>query len=103
MLRVTDAAVAVLKRDVLEASQAPQDEPATAVRLRLVATDDGRQGITLQPVAGPQPGDAPAQADELDVFVAPELAGPLDTGILDVQTSAEGPELVLRDRTTAEG
>ena len=100
MLQVTDAAVSVLRSEVLhEGESAHQGESATAVRLLPAVTDEGRQTITLQPVTGPEPGDAPTEAANLDVFVAPELAGPLDSGILDAEATPEGPELILREHS----
>jgi hypothetical protein len=100
MLQVTDAAVSVLRSEVLHEGESAQlDEPATAVRLLSAVTEEGRQTITLQPVTGPEPGDAPTEAANLDVFVAPELAGPLDVGILDAEATPEGPELILRDQS----
>lgn len=100
MLQVTDAAVSVLRSEVLhEGESAHQGESATAVRLLPAVTDEGRQTITLQPVMGPEPGDAPAEAANLDVFVAPELAGPLDAGVLDAEATPEGPELILREQS----
>ena len=100
MLQVTDAAVSVLRSEVLhEGASAQLDEPATAVRLLSAVSEEGRQTITLQPVTGPEPGDAPTEAANLDVFVAPELAGPLDAGILDAEATPEGPELILRDQS----
>lgn len=101
MLQVTDAAVSVLKNEVLrEGEPMQQPDPARAVRIRPAAvTDDGRQTITLQPVTGPEPGDAPAEATDLDVFVAPELADPLDAAVLDVEATPEGPEIILREQS----
>jgi hypothetical protein len=100
MLQVTDAAVSVLKSEVLrEGEPMQQGEPATAVRIRPAVTDDGRQTLTLQPVTGPEPGDAPTEATDLDVFVAPELAGPLDSAVLDVEPTPEGPEIILREQS----
>ena len=100
MLQVTDAAVSVLKSAVLrEGEPMQQPDPARAVRIRPAVRDDGRQTITLQPVTGPEPGDAPAEATDLDVFVAPELAGPLDASVLDVEPTPEGPELFLREQS----
>lgn len=100
MLQVTDAAVSVLRSEVLhEGDPAMQGEPATAVRLRPAVTDEGHQTITLQPVMVPELGDVPAEAANLDVFVAPELAGPLDAGILDAEATPEGPELILREQS----
>ena len=100
MLQVTDAAVSVLKSEVLrEGEPMQQRDPARAVRIRPAVTDDGRQTITLQPVTGPEPGDAPTEATDLDVFVAPELAGPLDSAVLDVEATPEGPEIILREQS----
>jgi hypothetical protein len=100
MLQVTEAAVSVLRSEVLhEGDPQMQSASASAVRIRSSVTDDGRQTITLQPVAGPEPGDASTEAENLDVFVAPELAGPLDAGVLDVEATPEGPELVLREQS----
>jgi hypothetical protein len=100
MLQVTDAAVSVLKSAVLrEGEPMQQRQPATAVRIQPADTDDGRQTLTLQPVMGPEPGDAPTEATNLDVFVAPDLAGPLDSSILDVEPTPGGPEIVLREQS----
>lgn len=100
MLQVTDAAVSVLKSKVLrEGEPMKHREPATAVRIRPAVPDDGRQALTVEPVMGPEPGDAPTEAPNLDVFVAPELAGRLDSAILDVEPTREGPEIILREQS----
>jgi hypothetical protein len=98
MLQVTDAAVSVLKSEILHEGEAQQGAPAMAIRIRPAATDNGRRTLTLQPVTGPEPGDAPAEAANLDVFVAPELAGPLGSAVLDAQATPEGPEIFLREQ-----
>ena len=98
MLQVTDAAVSVLKSEILHEGEPQQGVTATAIRIRPVATDDGRQSLTLQPVTGPEPGDAPAEAANLDVFVAPELAGPLGSSVLDAQVTPEGPTILIREQ-----
>jgi hypothetical protein len=68
MLQVTDAAVSVLKSAVLhEGEPSQQPDPPTAVRIRAAVMDDGRQTLTLQPVIGPEPGDEPTEATDLDV------------------------------------
>jgi hypothetical protein len=100
MLQVTDAAVSMLKTEVLrEGEPMQQPHPARAVRIRSTVANDGRQTLTLQPVTGPEPGDAPAEAADLEVFVAPEVAAPLDSAILDVQPTPEGPEIILREQS----
>ncbi len=98
MLQVTDAAVSVLKSDILHEGEPQRGEPATAIRIRPVALDDGRQTLTLQPVMGPEPGDASAESPDLDVYVAPELAGPLDSSVLDAHETPKGPEILLREQ-----
>jgi hypothetical protein len=98
MLQVTDAAVSVLKSEILHEGDRRQAVPATAIRIRPVATDNGRPSLTLQPVMGPEPGDARAEATNLDVFVAPELVGRLDSSVLDAQPTPEGPEILLREQ-----
>jgi Fe-S cluster assembly iron-binding protein IscA len=98
MLQVTDAAVSVLKSAILQESQSRDGERAMAIRIKSTATDDGRRALGLEAVRGPEPGDAPAESSDLDVFVAPELATPLDHSILDAQTTAEGSEILLRDQ-----
>jgi hypothetical protein len=100
MLQVTDAAVTVLKSAVLvEGEPSQQGEPATAIRISSAAANDGRERFTLEPVTGPEPGDAPTEATDLDVFVAPEVAAPLDSAVLDVQATPEGPQVILRVRS----
>jgi hypothetical protein len=100
MLQVTDAAVSLLKSAVLhEGEPSQQPDPATAVRIRPAVMDDGRQTLTLQPVMGPEAGDEPTEARDLDVFVAPELAGQLGSAILDVEPTPTGPDIVLREQS----
>jgi hypothetical protein len=100
MLQVTDAAVSVLKSAVLhEGETSQQADPATAVRIRSAVMDDGRQTLTLQGVIGPEPGDEPTEATDLDVFVAPELAGQLGSAVLDVEPTPAGPEIILREQS----
>jgi hypothetical protein len=98
MLRVSDAAVSVLRSEILHEGEPQQGMSATAIRIRSVAANDGRQTLTLQPVTGPEPDDTPAEATDLDVFVAPELVGPLDSLVLDAHATPEGPEIILREQ-----
>jgi hypothetical protein len=100
MLQVTDAAVSVLKSAVLhEGEPSQQPVPAKAVRIRSAVKDDGRQTLTLQPVMGPEPGDEPSEAADLDVYVAPEIAGQLGSAVLDVEPTPLGPEMILREQS----
>jgi hypothetical protein len=100
MLQVTDAAVSVLKREVLrEGDPLHEDESARAVRLHTAAISNGQQALAIQPVKGPQPGDVPTEAADLDVFISPELAAPLDSAVLDARESPEGVQIFLREQS----
>ena len=98
MLQVTDAAVSALKSKILQQGEPQPGQTPTAIRIRTVPMDDGRAALSLQPVMDPEPGDATADAADLDVFVASELAAPLDTSVLDAQPTPEGQEIVLREQ-----
>jgi Fe-S cluster assembly iron-binding protein IscA len=99
MLQVTDAAVSVFKKALLpeSASQAPE-AAARAIRVQTGATQDGQQAITFTAVDGPQAGDAASEASDLDVFVAPELAEPLESAVLDARETPQGAQVFLRDQ-----
>ena len=97
MLRVTDAAVTALKSVVLGGESLQQGDPAPAIRIEPAAAGDGRQALTVQPVTGPAPGDAPAQAVDIDVYVAPEVADALEAATLDVRATPDGPEIFLSE------
>ena len=99
MLQVTDAAVSVFKKALLPegASQAPE-AAARAIRVQAGATPDGQQAITFTAVDGPQAGDAASEASDLDVFVAPELAAPLESAVLDARETPQGAQVFLRDQ-----
>jgi hypothetical protein len=98
MLQVSDTAVSVLKREVLHEGDPLQEEAATAVRLQTAVTSDGQQALSIQPVSGPLTGDALTEAEGLDVFVAAELADPLDAAVLDARETPEGSQLFLREQ-----
>jgi hypothetical protein len=100
MLQVTEAAASLLKSEVLsKGGPQPEAAPASAVRIQLAAASDGRQAISLRPVSGPEAGDVPTEAPDLDVFVASELADPLDSAILDAHDTPQGPEMFLREQS----
>lgn len=91
MLQVTEAAASVLRQTV----EAPE-APGSAVRIHPVQTPGGETGISFEPVSTAKEGDTEGQAPGLDVFVAPELADPLDEAVLDARQTQEGAELFLR-------
>ncbi len=89
MLQVTDAAVSVFK-EFLASTE------GGAIRIEPVQGPGGETGITFTAVTQGRTGDAGAEATDLDVFVAPELASSLDDAILDARSTDRGPELFLR-------
>jgi Fe-S cluster assembly iron-binding protein IscA len=93
MLQVTDAAVSVFK-EILDR----EDVNGTAIRLAAVEQPTGGSEIALQAVDGPREGDAPTEAKGIDVFVAANLAAPLDTAVLDTEATDTGPKLVVLAR-----
>lgn len=94
MLQVTDAAVSVL-------NQILQREEATggAIRLASVTGPTGEPEVAIQTVEGPREGDAPTQAPGLDVFLADDLAQPLDAAVLDAEETEQGAKLLLRPQS----
>jgi Fe-S cluster assembly iron-binding protein IscA len=102
MLQVSDAAVSVLKQEILrEGDPLQEDESKTAVRLQTAAASDGQQALSIQPVSGPLSGDAATEAEGLEVFVAPDIAAPLESAVLDARETPEGPQLFLREQSEA--
>ncbi|MGH7539536.1 MAG: hypothetical protein ACRELC_00900 [Gemmatimonadota bacterium] len=93
MLQVTDAAVSVFK-EILQR----EDVTGEAIRLAPVTQATGESDIALQTVEGPRQGDAQTDAKDPQVFVAEDLAQPLDGAVLDVEDTPEGGHLVLRPR-----
>jgi hypothetical protein len=61
-------------------------------------TSNGQQPLSIQLVSGPLAGDAPTEAEGIDVFVAAEIADPLDAAVLDARETPEGPQLFLREQ-----
>jgi Fe-S cluster assembly iron-binding protein IscA len=99
MLQVTDAAVSVIKKALLPEGASPAPEAAArAIRIQAGATQDGQQAITFKPVDEPEAGDAAGEASDLDVFVAPELAAPLESAVLDAHETPQGAQVFLRDQ-----
>jgi Fe-S cluster assembly iron-binding protein IscA len=99
MLQITDAAMGVL-RDVRASSDAPDD---AAARFALT-TQEGQQGIGFMFSSDPVEGDQKVADDgELEVYVAPELAEPLGTAVVDATDTDQGTELVLREEESPAG
>jgi Fe-S cluster assembly iron-binding protein IscA len=90
MLQVTDAAVSVFK-ELLGPAGAGQ-----AIRIEPVEGPGGETAISFSTIPEPREGDAPSQARDLEIYVAPELAPGLEDAVLDARTTEAGPELFLR-------
>jgi Fe-S cluster assembly iron-binding protein IscA len=96
MLQITDTAASAF-RDILER----KDVPGTAIRLVPEMTDEDQGNIALQAIEQPAPSDSHAQAEGVEVVVAPELADKLDDAILDAKVTAQGPEFFIRRQDEA--
>jgi Fe-S cluster assembly iron-binding protein IscA len=94
MLQVTEAAVSVFQ-EILQR----EEVSGGAIRLAPVTGPTGESEIGIQTVEGPRQGDAPTEAAHLDVFVAEDLAQPLDAAVLDAEETEGGTKLVLRPRS----
>jgi Fe-S cluster assembly iron-binding protein IscA len=94
MLQVTDAAVSVLNK-ILQREEAS----GATIRLASVTGPTGESEIAIQTVEGPREGDAPTQAPGLDVFLAENLAQPLDAAVLDAEETEHGTKLLLRPQS----
>jgi len=91
MLEVTGATVSLLQR-LLDRDA----NPATGIRIEPGHNGEGDALITFRPVHRPHEGDVQTLAENLDVFVAPELAETLASYVLDVATPGHLSPLVLR-------
>ena len=91
MLQVSDSAVSVL-----EEARAAQEVPESfGVRVFAQADDSGQASLALAFAEQPSDGDTVTQQNGTEIYVAPELAEPLATSMLDVEQTPEGPQLAL--------
>lgn len=85
MLQITNAAV-----DLLNQIRSGADIPTEAgVRVYPEQTSGDEVSIGIGFTDSPMPGDQVSEQEGLRLFVAPEIAGPLDTTMIDV-TKADG-------------
>lgn len=91
ILQVSTSAVSIL-----EEARAAQDVPESfGVRLFTNADDNGQGVLALAFTDQPASGDEVTEQDGTEIYVAPELAGPLADQRLDVQDTPTGPQLML--------
>ena len=92
MLQVTDSAANVLR----EAREA-QDLPDTfGVRVSAQPSPTGEMAVSLAFAEGPQEDDEVTGHQGTQVFVAPEVVEPLSEAVIDVEDTADGPQLAIR-------
>ena len=92
MLQVTDSAAAVLR----EARNA-QDLPDTfGVRISGESSQAGEMAVSLAFSEGPSQNDEVTEQSGTQIFVAPEVAEPLSEAVIDVEDTADGPQLAIR-------
>lgn len=91
MLQATDSAVSVL-RDARAAQELPD---SYGVRVFAQADENGQAALALAFAEEPVEGDQVTEKDGTEIYVAPELAEPLAESLLDVEDTAEGPQLAL--------
>lgn len=92
MLLLSENAAAALE-NVRTAQGVPE---SYGVRLSGGQEPSGDITINLAFVEAPAEADQVTEQSGLDVYVAPEVSGPLSTAVMDVQDSDEGLHLVFR-------
>ncbi|HET8586687.1 MAG TPA: hypothetical protein VFM74_02310 [Candidatus Limnocylindria bacterium] len=101
MLQITHAAV-----DLLNQIRQGADIPTNAgVRVYPEQTSGDEVSIGIGFTDDPMPGDQISEQEGLRLFVAPEIAGPLDTTMIDV-TRADGEAQLIfcpQDQTSSDG
>ena len=91
MARITKDATRHLKR--LHAEKGLDGEASVRILRR-----SGRLGMTFS--EAPQDGDTRLDQDGVHVYIARELADPLDGSVIDVEMGGERPRLVVRHRAS---
>jgi Fe-S cluster assembly iron-binding protein IscA len=91
LFQVSDDAVSVLRE-----ARAAQEVPDTyGVRVSAQADETGEAALALAFAEAPAEGDEVTEQAGTEIYVAPELAEPLATSMLDVEDTPEGPQLAL--------
>jgi Fe-S cluster assembly iron-binding protein IscA len=91
LFQVSDSAVSVLRE-----ARAAQDIPDTfGVRVSAQADESGQAALALAFAERPADGDEVTEQGGTEIYVAPELAEPLATTMLDIEQTPEGPQLAL--------
>lgn len=91
MLQVTDSAAIALQ----EARAVQQVPDSFGVRVFAQAGDNGQPALALAFTEEPGEGDQVTEQSGTEIYVAPELVEPLAEHMLDVEDTADGPQLAL--------
>ena len=97
MFELTSRAAAAL------AQTRAQSGLGDTIAIRISASESGNgssAGYQLRFASHPAPNDVVVESAGTTVFVAPELAEPLETSILDAVDTPEGERLVLKHRSS---
>ena len=94
MLEMTSRA-ATLLTDLRRESDIPNE---AGVRVYSDKNEQGQPTVAIAFAADPMPGDAIAETDGVRLFVAPEVAEPLDEAVIDVTAEDGASQLVFRPR-----
>ncbi len=92
MLQVTNTAATILS-DVKNEQGVPEH---FGVRVFAGQTNDGQQAIGLGFAETPAEGDAVTESEGVTLFVAEEVAAPLEEAVIDVEPQPDGDALVFR-------
>lgn len=92
MLQVTNTAATILS-DVKNEQGVPEH---FGVRVFAGQTNDGQQAIGLGFAETPAEGDAVTESEGVTLFVAEEVAAPLEEAVIDVESQPDGDALVFR-------
>lgn len=91
ILQVSETAVSVL-----EEARTAQEIPGTfGVRIFANAGEDGQGSVALAFTEEPIAGDQVTEQSGTEIYVAPDLAEPLASSVLDVEHHPTGPQLTI--------
>jgi Fe-S cluster assembly iron-binding protein IscA len=97
MLQVSETAITAL-----QAARDAQELPDSfGVRVFGEPTDSGQMAVSLTFAEVPLENDQVTEQDGTQLFIAPEVAEPLSASVIDLEDTAQGPELVIKPQ--AEG
>ena len=91
MLQVTDAAVSVFKKVLVQ-----EVRGGGGIRLVPNPQPDGRTSVGVEPIREPGPNDEPTEARGLTIVVARDLAPELEDAVLDAEETTTGADLLVR-------